>query len=154
MTARASRPITPWLFPLSYLAHATDEALAGAGFPAWFSRQFGAAFSLRDFLVLNGVGILVLTLAALLAQTHARLRPGIVGVLSTIVFLNGSLHFAASAITGAWVPGVLTGTLVWIPLGLRGLIAARGQLAGRAFLRSLAIGVAIHTSVTGVALYI
>lgn len=154
MTQLAARPLTPWLFPLSYLAHATDEALAGPGFPAWFSRQFDAAFSLRDFLVLNGVGILVLTLAALLAQTHERLRHGIAGVLSTIVLLNGGLHLAASAITGAWVPGVLTGTLVWIPLGLRGLIAARGQLSGRAFLRSLAIGIAVHTSVTGVDLHI
>ncbi len=154
MTDRAPGPrrTALRLFPLSYIAHATDEALFGHGFPAWFSDAFSADLSRRDFLVVNGAGILVFAVAALVGEAHDRQRPGIVGVLSTIVVLNASLHLAASAITGQWVPGVLTGTLLWIPLGLHGLSDARRHLSRPALVRSLVVGIAVHGGVTAVAL--
>lgn len=139
---------------MSYVAHATDEALFGVGFPAWFSSAFSADFSRRDFLLVNGLGVLGFSLAALAGRCVERHRDGIVGVLSTIVALNGSLHLVASAITRQWVPGVLTGTLLWIPLGLSGLTEARRHLGGPAFARSVAVGVAVHAGVTGLALHL
>lgn len=37
--------------------------------------------------------------------------------LGAVVLLNGSLHLAGSIITRSYSPGLVTGLLVWVPLG-------------------------------------
>lgn len=72
-------------------------------------------------------------------------------VVAAVLTLNGALHLLGSLATSSYSPGVVSGTLVYLPLGLITLVRGRASVAPGAFLGALITGVLLHGLVALVA---
>ena len=139
-----------WLFPAAYVAHLAEELWAGPGFPAWFEHVAGRPLPLRAFVAINAVA-----LTAMVAGTAVAVRReqnGWIAVaIATIVATNALLHVAGSVLTGTYSPGLITGIVLYLPLGQLLMIRALHQVEPRRFTTGVAAGVAIHAIVSLVA---
>ncbi len=149
MTGRSPRPACVWLFPLSYVAHATEEYYCGDTFPAWISNVAGVHFTAAAFLWLNGTAFALMLAAAWLVTRAARPHP-LMATLATIVVINGSAHAIGSILTSSYSPGLVTGTLVWLPLGAVVLRYESRELPRRAYAFGIALGAFAHAVVTAI----
>ena len=136
-----------WLFPATYCVHSFEEWRGGEGFPAWFSRVMGAELTVERFLALNAYALAGMTLGVVLAMLFRQMRWLLAG-FGAVVLINGFAHVAASAATRSYSPGVISGALLWLPLGAWTLAAARRSLSRRDFGVGLAAGVLMHAAVT------
>lgn len=104
-----------WLFPLTYALHLGEEYWGGEGFPSWISRVADASFTEQEFLALNGFALAMMTLGAwLIYQNTWR---WLLIALGGVVFLNALFHLVLSSLTWTYSPGLISGTLFWLPLG-------------------------------------
>lgn len=108
-----------WLFPATYAVHILEEYWTD--FPEWLSRTFGTSFSEDAFWMINGVGLALFFVAAVLIHGGGPRFVRVVPVLSAIVLGNGSTHVVATLLTRTFSPGTFSGALLWIPLGAYGL---------------------------------
>lgn len=138
-----------WLLPLTYLCHLAEEYWAVEPFYRWVAR-LGWTLSEPRFLVLNAVALVVMT-AAVWASTRWRAAALAVPALSTAVTLNGLLHVAASVITVSYSPGLVTGLLLWLPLGSYGLRRSRAALPRHRFWTGVCVGLLGHGIVSTLA---
>jgi hypothetical protein len=141
-----------WLFPAAYAVHILEEWRGGEGFPAWVSRVMGAELSVERFLALNAWALAGMTLGVVLTLVFRRMRWLLVG-FGAVVVVNGFAHLAASAATRSYSPGVVSGALLWLPLGLCTLRAGRANLSRRDFGAGLAVGLLMHAVVTLLAFF-
>ena len=128
-----------WWLPLTYLLHIAEESWGG--FPEWLSRM-GVPFSQRELLILNGIGLVAMVVAVSLPWRW------VITTLAGIVFLNGLLHATITLVTRTYSPGLATGVLLWIPLGLYILIHEWRKAPGRTFAYGLIGIVAFHIIAT------
>ena len=139
-----------WLFPPAYAAHLAEEVWAGPGFPAWFAHVAGAALPLQAFAAINAIGF-----AAMVAGTAMAVRREQHGwmavAIATLVTINALLHVAGSMMTGTYSPGLITGIVLYLPLGQLLLIRALHQVDPARLSKGMAAGAAIHAVVTLVA---
>lgn len=142
-------PLWPWLFPLTYAAHIAEEY--GGGFYLWLSRVAGVPLSRADFIALNAVAFVVMTAVVIAAVWRPETR-WLMAALGTVVLVNGSVHVIASAATRTYSPGVVTGVLLWIPLGAFTLRRAAGDLSRRRLIAGIVVGLAMHAIVSALAL--
>ena len=136
-----------WLLPASYAVHVAEEWRGGEGFPAWFSRVTGAELSGEKFLALNAFALAGMTLGVALVMRYRKLRWLLVG-FAAVELLNALAHVAASAVTRSYSPGLVSGVLLWLPLGAWALAAGRKDLSRRDFGVGLATGLLMHAVVT------
>src|SRR5215213_5926485 len=111
-----------WLFPLSYLIHIAEEYWGG--FPAWIARFWGVESSLSNFLSWNVGALIMMTLGVAVALKTKSYRWLLVS-FGTVVLINGLVHAGASVLTRSYSPGVISGLLLFIPLGAITLLRAR-----------------------------
>jgi hypothetical protein len=140
-----------WLFPPAYLAHLAEELWAGPGFPEWFAAIAGASLPLRAFAAINAVAFALL-IAGIRVAVKRECAGWIAIAVATIVFLNALLHVAGSVLTGTYSPGLITGVILYLPLGQLLLIRGLHQVEPLRFTRGVIAGVAIHTAVIAAAL--
>jgi|GEM_PF-929402 len=135
-----------WLFPLTYLLHLAEEWWGGEGFPVWINRIAGVEMTAGQFLVWNNLALFCLTMGVFLAMRIKSLRwlPLAFGVA---FLLNALSHLAASLLTVSYSPGLVSGLLLWTPLGTVTLLRTRKSLSRRAFRAGLIIGGATHAIV-------
>lgn len=138
-------------FPVSYLAHATEEYCCGETFPAWISRVAQVQFTNSAFLWLNGIAFVAMLAAAWLANSTERWRPLNV-TLAVVVVVNGSAHVVGSVVTASYSPGVVTGASWWLPLGILTLRRSWRELARGRFVAGAAGGLLAHAAVSGIVL--
>lgn len=143
-----SRGPSPWWFPATYALHAGEEYCTGETFPVWISRLAGVQFTATAFLWLNGIAMAAMLLAAWLAA--ARGVRWLTTTLATVVAVNGTAHLLGSLVTRTWSPGVVTGSLLWLPLGVATLVRKHRDLSARSFVGSVALGLSAHVIVTAV----
>ena len=141
-----------WLFPATYCVHIAEEWRGGVGFPAWFSRVVGAELSVERFLALNAYALAGMTLGVVLAAVFRQMRWLLVG-FGAVVFVNALAHVGATAVTRSYSPGVVSGALLWLPLGAWTLAAGRRGLSRRDFGVGLAVGFLMHAAVTLLAVF-
>jgi hypothetical protein len=142
--------IWPWLFPATYLAHIAEEYWGGGGFSVHLARSKGIRLTPARFLALTGAGW-VLMVAGILLSHALKFPQLLLVVLATVVLINGLWHALGSVTEGGYTPGLITGVLVWAPLGAVTLFVLRGSMGGRRYLAGLAVGVAVHVVVTWLA---
>jgi hypothetical protein len=106
-----------WLFPLTYVLHIAEEYWGGESFPRWISRVADVHLAANDFLILNGIGLALMTAGILLVSRWAVWRWTLTA-FGGVVLLNGASHAIASIITRSYSPGLVTGLLCWVPLGV------------------------------------
>lgn len=140
-----------WLFPIIYLIHLGEEYFGGEGFAAWINHVAGAQFSERDFLVLNAIGLMFMSVGVVLIRKNSW-RWLLVGV-SGVVMLNGLLHLFGSLLTRSYSPGLISGGLCWLPLGTATLFCQWKVMARKSFFIGIGIAIGLHTIVSLLALW-
>ena len=143
----------PWwllLLPLSYLLHLAEEWSGGEGFAAWTALLLGSPVSTTRFIVLNAIVwplFFCLTIAAILRPRLAWFP----AVFATIVLVNAVLHALGSLVTSSYSPGLVTGLLFYLPVGIAALLFSRKNVTRNAFHRAIVLGVLIHAAVAVIA---
>ncbi len=138
------------LLPLSYLLHLAEEWWGGEGFAAWTARAVGSPVSTMRFIVLNVIVwpvFLLLTIASIL-------RPRLTWfptTFATVVLVNASLHALGTLATFSYSPGLVTGLLLYFPVGAWALSYGRRTLTPRSFRLAVLFGVLIHAAVVVIA---
>jgi len=62
----------------------------------------------------------------------------------TVVLINGIVHAVASVLTKSYSPGLVSGLLLFIPLGTITLVHGRERVNRRTFRAGLIVGVLMH----------
>jgi hypothetical protein len=133
-----------WLFPLSYLIHIAEEYWGG--FPAWIARFWGVESSLSNFLSWNGGAWVMMTVGVVLVLKTKSYRWLLVS-FGMVVLVNGVVHAVASVLTLSYSPGLVSGLLLFVPLGAITLLRARKSMNSRTFRAGLIVGVLMHVAV-------
>lgn len=139
-----------WLYPLTYAAHVGEEYWGD--FPAWWSRVVGVRMTAGDFLAWNGMALLLMVGSVLWLWRDRRLR-WLPLSFGTAFLANTLTHLAASLLTASYSPGLVTGLLLWLPLGAWTLARGRAELSRRSFRAGLLVGLGLHACVTLVAFF-
>jgi uncharacterized protein with HXXEE motif len=141
----------PLLLPCAYLLHLAEEWWGGEGFVLWTARAaLGRQVSPTRFLVLNGI---VWPLFAALTVAALR-KPALAWFLttfSTVVVVNAVLHALGSLATNSYSPGLLTGLLLYLPVGTYALVSGSRQLPPHTFALAVLGGILIHVLVAAIA---
>ncbi|MGB9179840.1 MAG: HXXEE domain-containing protein [Pyrinomonadaceae bacterium] len=136
-----------WLLPATYLIHIAEEYWCGIGFPAWISSFGFAKLTPELFLQLNAAAWLVMTIGVALAIVIQPLRFLIVG-FGAAVFINGLAHTIGSIVTVTYSPGLVSGLLIWIPLGSIILYQAWRSIPRLQFWTGIIVGVVLHAMIS------
>jgi membrane-bound metal-dependent hydrolase YbcI (DUF457 family) len=138
-----------WLFVailIAALLHVIEEYAWPGGFPAFMRRmapRFATGITTRFATVINGAFLLLCVAAALLWPQAAVFCLSVAALL----VVNGLTHIGGSLRARAYAPGLITGALLYIPLGVyafylalsRGLVGSQGIL----FAALLGVGYAL-----------
>jgi hypothetical protein len=134
--------ILPWLFPLTYLLHIAEEYWGGGGFSAYMARTRGVNLPPSRFLLMNGIGLGLMVLGVVLARRF-KFTHWLLACFGAVTVGNGLSHTINSIATREYNPGLVTGLLIWIPLGLLTLFLLKSKMARRRFWTAMAIGLGI-----------
>jgi Protein of unknown function with HXXEE motif len=144
----AKRP-GPWwllLLSISYLLHLGEEWWGGEGFAEWTARAVGSPVSTTRFLVLNGIVWPVFSLLTVAAILRPRLA-WFPATFATVVLVNATLHALGTVATSSYSPGLVTGLLLYLPVGTATLSFVRRVVTPRSFLLAVLLGILIHAFV-------
>jgi Protein of unknown function with HXXEE motif len=133
-----------WLFPAAYLVHIAEEYWGG--FPVWIARFWGVESSSANFLAWNGGALVMICVGVVLVLATESSRWLLVS-FGTAVLINGVVHALASVATWSYSPGLVSGFLFFIPLGLFTLRRARRSVNARTMRAGLIVGVLMHAVV-------
>lgn len=150
MTQNA-RVFSAWLFPLTYVLHLGEEYWGGEGFPAWISRIANVSFTNQEFVILNSFALVMMTIGA--ALIYRNTWRWLLVALAGVVFINGALHLTFSVLTWSYSPGLMTGALVWMPLGTVTMYRQWSLASGRSFRIGVALAFGLHVIVSLLALF-
>jgi hypothetical protein len=133
-----------WLFLLVYPLHVIEEIRGVGAF-------HGINLSLKQFFILTGAGCLLLVIGILLAQRF-RFPQLLEIVLGTVFLVNGLSHIINSVAIAGYDAGLITGTLILIPLGLTSLVRLRNSMGRLRYFAAVALGLVAHGIITLLAL--
>ena len=147
-----TKSILPWMFLLGYLIHVTEEYLGGGALHAAQGANLkGVDFTASQFLIINCVAFLLFLLLIVLSQKFK--FPEWVSVcLGTIFFINAVAHTISTLVMAEYNPGLITGLLIFMPLGVFTLLRLSSRMRARRYLTAMAIGIAIHGVISLLAL--
>jgi hypothetical protein len=132
-----------WLLPAAYVCHMAEEAFGGHGLMEWMAAGGGVRLSLAEFIGLSLVGAGGMCLAAWAARRSKAWRWLLVSG-ATIVFVNGIWHITICIMTRSYIPGVLTGTVLYVPIGGIFLFRLWRLMSPWVFLFAVFVGMIIH----------
>ena len=125
-----------WLFPLAYLLHIIEE-FKGVG------PLHGINVSLKVFLILSTAAWLLMICGIVLAQRFG--FPQFMGVcLGATFFLNGLSHINNSLVYSRYDAGLISGSVIFIPLGLATLISLRNSMRRQRYIVGVLAGMVIQ----------
>lgn len=137
----------PWLFPSTYLIHIAEEYWGGEGYSAHLAKTRGVRLTPLRFFFLTGLGWLIMT-AAIFIAARLNFPQLMLLIFGTVVLANGLSHTITGLLTAKYNPGLLTGLLLWIPLGAATLARLNGSMSWSRYLVGVAVGVGIQFSVS------
>jgi uncharacterized membrane protein len=136
------------LLTASVMLHVTEEFLFPGGFSEWYARLFPPKTVKK-----NNTGFLVWINTLMMCVCAFSLYFGDSGIghafwyyNAAIAAANGCFHLWGTAKLKAYSPGVLTGTLFYIPffiIGTKQLVGS-GELSGQTALIAVSIGIGYH----------
>jgi Protein of unknown function with HXXEE motif len=130
-----------WFFPISFLIHIVEEYRGG--FPAWVNRFWGVETSLTNFLIWNGAAWVMMIVGVALVLKTRSYRWLLVS-FGTVFLINGVVHALASLVTSSYSPGLVSGLLLFVPLGVMTLKRARQFVNRRTLRAGLVVGFLMH----------
>ncbi|HEV2912473.1 MAG TPA: HXXEE domain-containing protein [Pyrinomonadaceae bacterium] len=140
-TGRLTRLL--WLYPALYALHVAEEHWAGGGFPAYLERTRGVYLTPTRFLLMNGVGW-ALMIAGIVASRRLGFSRWLLVCLAAVLLINGLAHTANAALRAEYNPGLVSASLLFIPVGLYTLARLRRAMRGRRYAGAIVAGIIIH----------
>lgn len=137
-------PLLVWLLVAAYAAHVLEEWFGG--FPEWLALVAGGPLPRDAFLAINGVALVAMIVVAR-AATRSDSRGWLAIAVAALLFVNGLLHILGSIATGVYSPGLITGAVLYLPLGQLALLRAWQQAPDGFFARGVLAGLAVHAFV-------
>lgn len=139
------------LYPLATALHVREE---WPRFPVWARRFACARYDDREYVVTHAatIGLAVLGAGLLAWSPQPVLVAGFFAlVFGPGVFWNGWFHLGATAWSGRYCPGAISGALCYLPLGiLLGRLAVRdGLLSGGALAAAAGAALVVHVVEVG-----
>jgi hypothetical protein len=125
-----------WIFLLVYPLHIVEE-IRGVG------AAHGINLSLSRFFIFSGAGLLLMAIGILLAQKF-RFPQLLEIILATGFLLNALSHIFNCVVTRGYDAGVITGTLIFIPLGVMSLVRLRNKMPRLRYLTGFALGFVVE----------
>jgi hypothetical protein len=132
-----------WLFPMTYLIHAMEEYGCGEGFYRWVARIIGRGMTPEQFIAINSFGWLLMTASIFVFRKTPSVR-WLTLCFATVVIINAVAHLAGGIWTGTYSPGVISGVLLWVPLGAATFYRAWKRVSVRSFVSGVLAGAAVH----------
>ena len=132
-----------WLFPFAYVVHIIEESTGVDGL-------YGINVSLNVFLILSTAAWLLMACGVFLAQRFG-FRHFMGVCLGATFFLNGLSHIFKSLINRGYDAGVISGSVIFIPLGLATLLSLRNSMRRQRFIVGVVLGLVIQTIATIIA---
>ena len=142
-------PALVWLFVGAYAAHLVEEFFGG--FLEWFGLVAGRPLPQTAFIAINAIA-LVAMIAAARAATRRESLGWLAIAIATVLLVNGTAHLLGSLAFGSYSPGLITGVVLYLPLGQLALIRAWHQTEPSFFWRGVGAGLVAHAIVVVVAL--
>lgn len=139
-----------WLLPVTFLIHVTEEYIAGVALAPSPNKIRGANLTATQFLILNGIACLLIVAGMLIAR-WLRFRSWLIVCLGTVAMVNGLFHVAGGLRIAGYNPGLASGLLIWIPLGMVALICLRKKLLPSKYWLAVGVGVLINVVVLVIA---
>jgi hypothetical protein len=143
--------IWSWLLPLAYLIHISEEYWGGGGYSAYMARVRGVHITPARFLFLNGLGWGLMLLGIYLAR-RLKFLEWLAICLCTVEAANGVSHTITAVATASYNPGLVSGLLIFIPLGLAGLYLLKNRMSRSRYATAMAVGITIQLIVSLLAL--
>lgn len=118
-----------WAFLVVSLAHMAEEYIYPGGFMDFMRRlnpDLAPLVTRRFAGVINGLQILLCILGIAVGRSHLAFSLSV----GALLFVNGLVHIAAGAKLKTYVPGVITGGVLYLPVSAYAYyaFAASGQL--------------------------
>jgi hypothetical protein len=120
-SAKSVARLLPWVPLIAVGFHLIEEFVWPGGFGEWYRRVYperGASLTPR-FLVWINILLVVMSLGAALMRTSQNgIRLWL--IVASIAAANGVFHILATIRSREYSPGVVTGTLLYLPLAVWG----------------------------------
>jgi hypothetical protein len=142
-SSKALASVWIWLFPVVYLLHVAEEYWGGGGFSAYVARTRGVNLSPEKFLTMNAVGWALMIVGLLLAL-RLKFSQWLMVCMATALLINGLSHTINAVARAEYNPGLVTGSLIFIPLGVIVLARLKGRMRGRRYFGALLVGVLVN----------
>jgi len=103
--------------PVLFILHVVEEA---PGFVAWFNSLVPRGITQNLFLAVNAAALTITILIALLVAASPDPASGLVlaAWVGFLMLANGMLHIVGTIAHARYCPGVVTGTLLYLPYGV------------------------------------
>ncbi|HEY7529903.1 MAG TPA: HXXEE domain-containing protein [Gemmatimonadota bacterium] len=103
--------------PVVFVLHVTEEA---PGFVAWFNGLVAEGITQELFLTVNAVALAITVgvVLALVAAPDAVSGLALAGWVGFLMLANGVFHLIGTVAHDLYCPGVVTGTLLYLPYGV------------------------------------
>jgi len=131
--------------------HIAEEFYGGEGYLAYLKRLRGVELSPTKFLVGQAIGLGLIIIGLLIAR-RLNFPKQLLIILGAVVMVNGFSHLGTSLFYREYTPGLITGVLIWIPLGVVTLISFKRGLSVRRYWLYVASGIAINAAVAVITL--
>lgn len=143
-------PFLSWAFPLLYFVHVAEEHWCGGGFCAYVGKAEGVRLTPRRFVLMTGLGGLLMVAGIPVAES-LDFPEALLVVFGTILLANGLAHALSGAQERRYHPGLVSGALVWVPVGAITLISFLGDISWRSYAISVSVGLGIQMAVSRLA---
>ena len=130
----------PWLFPAAYLLHIVEET-RGVGVPHGFN------LSLTQFFVYSGAAWALMVVGVVLGRKLG-FSQFILLCLGSVFLVNGFSHLSKCVRVAGYDAGVITGTLIFIPLGALTLYALWNEMSRRRYFVGVVLGLLMQAVAT------
>jgi hypothetical protein len=115
-----------------FILHVLEES---SGFVSWFNSLVPRGITPGSFRAVNAVALVITAGVAILVAARPGPAAGLLlaAWVGFLMLANALLHLVATAAHGLYSPGVVTGTLLYLPYGallLRAVVRELGLKAG------------------------
>jgi len=110
-------PSVFWMFVLASLVHIGEEYFFPGGFlqnVQRFNPRYASAFTVPFAVLVNSAFLLLVIIGAFIGERSLIFSLSIAALL----FINSIAHLAGTIITRHYLPGVISGLLLYIPLSV------------------------------------
>ena len=143
----SAAPLFLWIPAAAVSAHLLEEFVWPGGFAnwyRWYRPARASSVTTRFLVIVNALLVVLALLPPILGATPRGYAFWL--VVAAIGAANAVFHLWATARTRVYSPGVVTGTLLYLPLAVLGYcqLVATGVVAAGTALEAVVIGVGFH----------